>query len=388
MWPTSESFKQALRRPIQEVRCKLEILDTDFNPVVVLGGSGPDKGFIDGVVDVDITRGTRRTLAMSLLNEDGEFSPTGQWGGLFYVNRIIRPWRGLVISESVENPVIEYVPVGTFMVDKTETLVERSMSTVVLSGSDLWKKFHKAQFPEPRTFPAGMLINDFVRTLADESGVTNMVLDPLDSRTANSDRLQVAIAFEKGDVKGDALLKVCNNYSIDIFFDPMGVLRTEDTRSDISRATVWSYGYGDEAGDLAYLIRSVTDDERLYNHVHVTGTGIEESPFTAERMDTDPLSPTNIDRIGDRVYRMVSGVLASQESVDLAAGSLFTTTRIIGQTVNMEAICHPALEGNDVLEVIEPNYAELASNFIVSTFNVPLLTSRQKISMKRVINLA
>ena len=388
MWNISPQFIDALRHPEQEVRSRLEILDTSFNPIMVIGGGGPDKSFVDGMVDVDVSRGTRRTLVMTLLNESGEFSPTSDWGGLFYVNRLVRVYRGLVIGGMPEHPMVEYIPIGTFMIDKTETIVERGLSSVVLSGSDLWKKFNKAQWPAPVTFPAGMLINDFIRQLASESGVTNMVLDPLDSRTANSDRLQVSVSWEKGDIKGDALLQICNNYAIDIYFDPMGVLRTEDSRSPQSRATVWSYGYTDRGPELAYLLRSVTDDERLYNHVHVTGTGNPEVIYTAERRDTDPLSPTNIDRIGDRVYRLVSGVLASQESVDLAANSLFFSTRIIGQTVNMEAICHPALEGNDVLEVIEPNYTDLATTFIISTFNVPLLTSRQKISMKRVINLA
>lgn len=383
MWNISVGFVEALRAEVHEVRAKLEILDTDFNPVLVLGGGGPDKGIIDGIVDLDVTRGTRRTLVASLLNEDGEFSPTSQWGGIFYVNRLLRVYRGLVIGNGVE-----YVPIGTFMVDKTETIVERSMSTVVISGSDLWKKFTKAQYVEPVTYAKGTPLNTVISQIADESGVTKMVLDPLESRTSQSKNLQAAVSFEKGDTKGDALLQLCNNYSIDIYFDPMGTLVTEDLRSPASRATVWSYGYTDQSPELAYLIRSVTDDERLYNHVHVTGTADEETVYTAERRDTDPLSPTNIDRIGDRVYRMSSGVLASQESVDLAATSLFYSTRIIGQTVNLEAICNPAIEGNDVVEVVEPIYTDLATRFIVQTMTIPMLTSRQKISMKRVIDLA
>lgn len=384
MWPISQSFEQALASSTQEVRCRLEILDTDFNPVLVIGGGGPDKGIIDGIVDVDITRGTRRTAVISLLNEDGEFSPNSQWGGLFYVNRLLRLYRGLVIGRGQ----VEYIPVGTFMVDKTETLVERNLSSVVLSGSDLWKKFAKSQYVDPTTYAKGMLLNTFITQICTESGVTKRVLDALSSRTASSDRLQAAVSFEKGDTRGDALKQVCEAYSIDIYFDPMGTLVTEDMRSPGSRSTVWTYGYTDQAADLAYLIRSVTDDDRLYNHVHVAATADEEVVYTAERKDTDPLSPTNIDRIGDRVYRMVSGVLASQESVDMAATSLFYSTRIIGQTVNMEAICHPAIEGNDVLLIVEPRYNQLATTFIVNTFNIPLLTSRQKISMKRVINLA
>lgn len=388
MWTITSAFRAALVKEVQEVRSKIEILDTDFNPVEVIGSGGPGRNFIDGIVDADISRGTRRTMTVSLINEDGEFSPTSQWGGLFYVNRIVRLYRGLVVGGQPDAEEIEYIPIGTFLLDKTETIVERNMSSVVMSGSDMWKKFHKAQYTVPTSYPSGMLINDFVRQIAAESGVTKLSLDPLSSRTANSDRLQVSVAFEKGDIKGDALKQICDNYSIDIYFDPMGTLVTEDKRSPQSRSPVWSYGYTDEGADLAYLIRSVTDDDRLYNHVHVSGTGNEEIVYTAERKDTDPLSPTNINRIGDRVYRMSSGVLASQESVDMAANSLFFSTRIIGQSVNMEAICHPAIEGNDVLTVIEPNYTDLATEFIVETFSIPLITSRQKIMMKRVVNLA
>ena len=383
MWEISSRFETALRRPVQEVRARLEILDTNFKPIKVVGGGGPNKGIIDGIVDLDITRGTRRTTVVSLLNEDGEFSPTSDWGGLLYVNRLIRLYRGLVIGNKTE-----FIPVGTFMIDKTETIVERSMSTIVLSGSDLWKKFSKAQYVEPTKYAKNRSINSIISEIADDSGVTKMVLDPLEDRTSQSKNLQAAVSFEKGDTKGDALMQICSNFGIDIYFNPLGVLVTEDLRSPASRSTVWSYGYTDQSPDLAYLIRSVTDDERLYNHVHVTGTGDEEHIYTAEKRDTDPKSPTNIDRIGDRVYRLSSGVLASQEAVTLAARSLFYSTRIIGQTINLEAICNPALEGNDVVRVVEKNNIGVAARFIIQTLTIPLLTSRQKVSMKRIIDLA
>ncbi len=387
MWTTTQTFKERMADPVLEVRARVEILDTDFNTIAAVGGGGLDKGIIDGVVDLDVTRGTRRTLTMSLLNEDGEFSPTSQWGGLFYVNRLIRMYRGLVTGGSASAPQVEYVPVGTFMVDKTETLVERGMSTVVLAGSDLWKKFSKSQYVVPVTYAKGTLLNTLIRTIASESGVTNLSLDTLSSRTASSDRLQASVSFEKGDTRGDALMQICKAYSIDIYFDPMGVLRTQDFRAPSDLAVVWEFGETDQYPRLAYYIRGITDDERLYNHVYVTGTGDPENIYWAEIKNTDPLSPTNINRIGDRVYRMESGILASQESVDKAAQSLFHTTRIISQGVAIETICHPAFEGNDVVTVIEPVYNQLATKFQVDTLNIPLLTSKQKITMKRVISI-
>src|SRR5688500_12731481 len=125
MWNTSQTFNSRMGESVLEIRVKCEVLDTDFNPILVISGGGPDKAIIDGTVDLDVSRGTRRTLTMSFLNEDAEFSPTSEWGGLLYVNRLIRLHRGLVVSQQGD---VEYVPIGTFMVDKTETLVERGMS--------------------------------------------------------------------------------------------------------------------------------------------------------------------------------------------------------------------------------------------------------------------
>lgn len=387
MWSTSQAFKNRMADPVIEVRAKCEILDTDFNVVRVVGGGGPDKAIIDGTVDLDTARGTRRTLTMAFLNENGEFSPTSDWGGLLYVNRIIRLYRGLVVGEA-GNDEVEYIPIGTFMIDKTETLVERGMSTVIISGSDMWKKFNKSQYVRPITYPKGMLLNTFFGRLATEAGVTRRVLGSLDSRTSASDRLQTAVSFEKGETRGDALKTIAGNYGIDVYFDPLGRFVTEDTRTNSSRAVVWEFGETTNYPQLAYFIRNITDDDRLYNHVFVTGTGREDVVYTAELRNTDPASPTNINRIGDRVYRMESGVLASQESVNLAARSLFQSTRILTEQVAMEVICHPAFEGNDIVRVIENQYSEIATNFSINTLNVPLLTSKQKITMGRVINLA
>jgi hypothetical protein len=388
MWQVSQIFKNKMSEPVQEIRSRIEILDTDMTPIMVIGGGGPDKSLIDGVVDADVERGTRRTLTLSLLNENGEFSPTSQWGGIFYVNRLIRLYRGLVVGGTPTAPDVEYIPIGTFMIDKTETLVERSMSTIVMAGSDLWKKFTKAQFTEPTSFAIGTPINTVISTLAAQSGVTKLALDPLSNRTSNSNNLQKTMSFEKGETKGDALLTICNNYSIDIFFNPMGVLVTEDFRNPLERPATWQLGYGNDKIDLAYLVRSITEDDRLYNHVYVTGTGDPENIYTAERKNVDPLSPMSVDRIGDRVYRLESGVLASQESVDLAAQTLFYKVNILSQTVSLESICMPAFEGNDVVEVIEPNYTDLATRFLLSSFSVPLTSSKQKLTMKQVITLA
>ena len=385
MWAISDQFRSRLTGRVQEVRAKIEIMDTDLVPIRVLGGVGPDRSLIDATVDVDVSRGTRRTLVMSLLNADAEFSPTSDWGGLFYVNRVIRVYRGLVIGGAPGNEQIEYIPTGTFLVDKTETLVERGMSTVIIAGSDFWKKFTKAQFVQPVSFPKNTPINNIISYLASYAGVTKMSLDPLSSRTTLSKNIQAIKAFEVGDTAGDALKKIATDHGLDIFFDPLGVLISQDVRAPSDSAIVWRFTQ--EADEIAYLLRYVTDDDRLYNAVSVVGTANEAQIYRKVLTNNDPASPINVSRIGLRMYRMESGVLGSQEAVDKTAETLFHRHSLLSQSVAMEAITNPALEGNDVVEVVEPQYTGLTTTFRIETFSIPMFTSKQKIGMSRVVNL-
>lgn len=393
MWPVSQRFLDELKKPIHTVAARVDFLDTDFMPVKSIAGyngAEPNDVLIDGAVDVDVDRGTRRTLTMSLLNPGGEFTASGDaftqqtdWDGFFYVNRLIRLWRGVRYHDGTE----ELAPVGTFMVDKSETLVERSMSTVVIAGSDLWKKFAKSQFGTPTTFTDGTAINSIIETMASSAGVTLLSLDPLTGRTAASKNIQRDITFEADETRGEALLKICGHYGVEIFFDPMGVLRTRDFQNPYDRPTIWFY---DEQDDLTFFMRSVIDDERLYNHTVVTGTGDAEiggTIYKAELKDNDPGSPTNITRLGDRVFRFSSSLLASQESVDKAVYTIFYRHFLINNRIAMEAVCNPAIEGNDVVWIAENKFSKIDGRFLLNTFSIPLVTSKQKLSMKRVLDI-
>ena len=381
MWTVSPAFEAALRAPVHTVRIRVDVLDTSLN--LVEGGSlTPTVNIVDGGVDVDVTRGNRRTFQMNLLNNDGEFSPGTDLSGLFYVNRAVRLWRGVGYGDSDE----ELVPIGTFLLDKADVTIERNMSIVTLSGQDMWKKMSKSQFTVPTTYAAGTPLNDVIRDMAADAGVTQMVLDPLVDRASNAKNLNVARSYEVGDRRGEELVKLCDAFGIDVFFDPLGRLVTEDFRDPADTATVWTY-QPEESGLMAQLQAS-WDDEKLFNHVVVIGTGDETQSYRAELKDEDPLSPTRISLIGDRVKRMESGVLASQEAVDKAALTLYYNNLVLTENIRMEAMCNPALEGNDVVRVIEPDYANLDARYRLTSFNVPLSTSKQTLHMTRALRLS
>jgi hypothetical protein len=385
VYAVSSSFLAELKNPVHTFRSKMAVLDTNFNPVYEFLDSGvksndATKTMTDGSVDVDVTRLTRRTFTASVLNPDSIWSPRSDWGGLFYVNRLIRLYRGIDFGSATE-----MVPVGTFMIDNADVAVERNMSIVVLSGSDLWKKFSKSMFPYNRTWAEGTKINEVIDDIADAAGVQYRNLDPLTNRSSDDRKISKKFSVEQGDNRGEALGKVCKDNGIDVYFDTLGRLTTQDFRRPGDTAVVYTYDPNDNNNLIT--IKSSYTDGNLYNSVLVIGTKDKDNIVVARVRDTDPKSVTNVSRLGERVFKYESDNIGTQAVADTTAESLFYKHVLVNEDITLETICNPAYEGNDVVHVDEREFSQLNGNFRLRAFTVPLSSSRQTLRLLREIKL-
>lgn len=367
------------------MRVHMDVLDTNFNTVFQfkdIGAALDDATdiLIDGNVDVDVTRLTRRTFTANLLNPGGIWSPGSDWAGTFYVNRLIRLYRGIDFGDSSE-----MVPIGTFMIDHADVAVERNMSVVVLSGSDLWKKFGKSRFPRNKTWAAGTSINTIIRDVADAAGVTKLVLDPLSSRATADKQVTKKFAVEQGDNRGEAIGKLCANHGIDIYFDTLGRLTTQDFTTPGDKAVVYTYDPGNNNNLLT--VKTSYSDDNLYNAVLVLGTADPDNVKVARVRDTDPSSVTSVDRIGERVFVHESSDIGTQTVAEKTAERLFYKHVLINEDITLETICNPAFEGNDVISVKEMDFAGINRKYRIKAFTVPMSTSKQTIRLLREIKL-
>jgi hypothetical protein len=362
----------------------MEVLDTNFQPVAVFNDAGsvedPTRVLVDGSVDADTTRLTRRTFTATVLNEDGQWSPQSDWGGLFYVNRVIRLYRGIDYGDATE-----LVPIGTFLIDHADVTVERNMSMVVLSGSDLWKKFGKAIFSKAQSWAAGTSINTVISAIATASGVTRMTLDPLSSRATADTQLGTIFAVERGDNKGEALDRLCKAYGIDIYFDPTGYLVTEDFKTPGSTAVV--YTYDPDVNNNLLVVKSSYSDDNLYNSVLVIGTKDKNNIVTYQIRDTNALSVTNITLLGERVLKFESDQIGTTALAQATATKLFYKSVLVNEDISLETVCNPAYEGNDVIKVVETDFAQLNDTYRLKAFTVPLSSTRQTLRLLREIRL-
>ena len=396
MWDASTAFFAELRTGYTTAS-RLEVLNDDFDPIedYTIDNSPVSQKTLtnflsDGNIDVDTERGTRRTAEVTIINPTAEFTPSlkgfqadSPWAGVVYVNRVIRLSRGVYFGD-----VPEYIPVGTFLVDNAQVIVERNMSLVVLTLSDMWKKLTKSILAAPKNFPSDTPYNTIISELVNEAGADQPlapVLSDLSARAAEDKKIDTKITLEEGDSRGERLKEYCTAWDIDAYFDPKGRFITQDRQSPRDKEVVWHfYSSPDRDGMLVNVSRSFNDDN-LYNHVVVIG-GTVQNPIRRERKDEDPSSKFNIQSIGDRVLLIKDDKLTSVNKVLRRLDEEWQMRTKISETTECEVICNPALEGDDVIKLTEENFARVDQTYRLKRFNVPMVTSRMKIQVADVVD--
>ena len=389
MWNVSQEFRQQLRNPNQQIASKATLLDSSFREIpdgdFFTAGANDFQDFIvDGNVDIDRDRGTRRTGELTILNRNGNFTPDGSindYEGRFYVNRIVRLYRGVVPAGGTAL----YAPIGTFMVDSIDTLVERNMSVVNLTLSDLWKKLEKSIATRTHTYPVDTHINDIIKDQAAKAGADFPLAPAIDTLTGSfrdyeSRHLTRKLTIERGESRGQFLKDLANRYGIDIYFDQQGRLTTNDRKDPKDASEVWHFYSSTDPTRFGMLhaVRRTISDDGFYNHVFVIGLGDPKNPVFYEAKNNDPTSPANIDRLGDRVKILENQNWTKQSMVNEAGRRLWDRRYNLFEEVVIDTICNPALEADDVIRIEEP-LAKLNSLYRIKALNIPLTTSKQTI---------
>lgn len=372
----------------------------------------------DGNVDVDVDRLIRRTAELTILNPTNQFTPRRSIDvdtdedkpgepalvGYVYLNRYVRIERGIHLG----NGQHIYAPVGTFMIDVAEIIAERNMTVVNLTLSDLAKRLTKSYFIRPKKYDANTHYNTIIKDLLDQAGITNAMIGSIDNlsirQSEDEKKINKILKFERGESRGEKLKELCDKWDIDIYFDPMGKLRTEDRRRDKGDkgsglvAPVFTFAASDRQpgeGAIVSIKRSLSDDN-LFNHLVVVGTGNEKNPVIVSRKNTNPKSKTNVERIGFRTYLIETERANTEAEANKILDRQWKRRLHLEESVTIDAICMPLLEGNDVIGVRDDEYTRvykekkgtnIAKRYRLKRFNIPLVTSRQSLEVTDTVTM-
>jgi len=331
------------------VEAELFLRGESVGTIPVLGGDWTD----------DRKANVRRSCRLSL-PPTAELIPAAEWsgdGGLWPIGNEIQLRSGLVLPDGTP----ELLPVGRYRISKPVVNDSGSSITLSVEGYDRGRAVSRARFSSPYSIPSG---TDYATAIRDLLLSRVPSLAPSDFRfmaTDGSDGGPVfttpGLLFTSQDDPWVKAMEMAQSFGAELFFDGSGdpVLRLE--RDPSINEPDWDYSEG-EGTNLLGVDRSL-DDEASYNGVVVTGSNSElPAPLHAEHWDTDPSSPTYYDPAlpeasfyGPVPFFMDSQYIMTQAQADLAAQNNFLRVSGITETVNFNAIVHPAHESGDIVRV-------------------------------------
>ncbi len=330
-----------------------------------------DVPLLDGSVSVDGARDERRSLDITLSNDDGSLAhrPSGFW-----YDKIIKPFRGVQLNDGS----LYYWPLGEFLIDKINA--PNFPLNVKVVGRDYTKKLIEDEFQQATAFLAGTPIEQVIETILVNGGIRKYVLP------STGIGLSKEFLFKSETTRWKAITEIliANNY--EGFFDATGTFIMRRFKDPAGRAKSFTFQVG-SASNLAAYTKSAASTN-LYNAITVTSQSSNPNilPISGTAENHDPYSPASIENLGRRrTLFWSSPLITMQWQADAIAQRLLTVAATDTFVVNLTALVFPFLEALEVVDFMDPNLAPgEPTRFLLTDFTIPLGLGTMDANAKRI----
>jgi hypothetical protein len=236
---------------------------------------------------------------------------------------------------------------GEYMIDNINQ--SDFPNTMSVTCRDYTKKLLMAKFKAPIEFPKNHPIEEIVRAIAVSGGIPASRLN-LPFTGKNTGRVY---PFDSGSERWNAIEEVSIAYGYEVYFTDQGILTMSAMQDPTTGVVSWDFNTG-PGGNIASFSKSASD-ARLFNHVVVTGEATDQLPVYAEVFNTEPTSPTRINRLGIRTYHYNSSFIET-ESQALETATRFLKVQALEQfEVSIDSIVMPWLDVGSIVNFHDPN---------------------------------
>ena len=268
--------------------------------------------------------------------------------------------------------------VGEFCIDNIAEANHPRQTKI--SGRDYTKRCLTSKIERDMSFEHGTPISLLIRSLAANAGITKFKI-PTTTETLGS-----TMSFDRGTERWNIMKQAANSNNYELFMDQFGFLTMRKFNDPALSPLAHVFQTG-AAGNLVSWDRSV-NDSRLYNHIIVTGEVTSEDgglPFFGEAKNTEPSSPTRIERIGDRSYFYTSSFFTSdQQCIDMAL-RLLKEKALESYEINWQSFNYPWLDAGEIVDFLDPERLDHEpTRFLMDTLAIPLGLGPMSATGKRV----
>ena len=258
--------------------------------------------------------------------------------------------------------------VGEFCIDGIDG--DNFPSLLRVTGRDYAKRLLNAKFENSVTFSQGTSVDQLVRAVAANGGITKMMLG------SGGAALGAEISFERGTERWKAIKDVCTSTGTEVFFDRQGYLITRPFLDPTTSPFAVTLKTGTGGGNLATFSKRSTD-ARVKNIIIVTSENSDDlasgNIWFGRAENTEPTSPTRTQRLGDRQDFIKSTLVRSNEACQALAEQRLKISALEEFELNFSSLVYPWLEVGEVLRFEDPNAgSDEPDRFLLSTLTIPM----------------
>lgn len=355
----------ALIAGIVRIRRRVEIYESD--------GTTPwdierwDARLTDGQVTVDRERDERRMCDITLENNDNALK-IDPYNGFWY-DKILKVFWGIRYYSSSGQEKLWETQIGEFMLDQiTEA---RFPNEVKVTGRDYVKKCLSSKLKTSLSFDQFTPIEQIITAMAANCGITKFAMPYTGEGFAKD------VAFERGTERWNVMKQLADSIGYELYFRGDGFLTMRPYGDPTLSPLMWIFNQSPLDGTIVEYERT-TNDSRIKNHIIVTGStstdlaGLSTTAF-AEAINNDPLSPTRVDRIGDRTEPIESDFITTRQQAEEMANTRLRISALEEFSINFSSLIIPWLDAGDIVGIVEPGESEFVPNrFLLANFTMPL----------------
>lgn len=353
MITVSEEFKEAVWQD-HEVITKMEIL---VNGIAVREVTE----IVDGSITADISNSVRRRCTVTVIDVDGDLTPTDPSDLLAPYGNEVKLYRGIMLPGGPE-----YVPQGVFRIGRVNKSGGGADRKINFEGYDRSRAVSKYRFEESYVVAKGTNYATAATALV-KSALPGVVVN-FPSTTNNTPLL----VFDEMEDRWEALEKMAKSLGLEVFFDVNGAVVMEQ-EPDLETAEPVAEYIGDYKDTLLEISQD-SDDEGVYSIAIVTGeNSSNDTPYRGYAKDTDPSSPTYADgKFGKVPTWLRSQFIASTAQAQAAAEALLRrASRRSVESLDITQIVNPAHEEGDIIRVIDEDTG-INALCMIESLTIPL----------------
>ena len=374
-----ERYLRELQEPTVYPTAKLYLLNPDETIDYEVSSE-----FLSGNISVTRNNGVRRTATITISNADKVFKIgiNNIWFG-----QKVRIDAGIRFSDGseylicqgifyIKDPTESYNPTANTMtlnlVDKFAWLDGSLNGT--LSG------IHQINpGDDMRVAAAGLLSQDAGNGLSVDcappifdSYYNDKVATLTDGSTVPFTNAPYTYRTNEGATRGDVLLAINTMLVASCGYDTYGRFRYWSAQADIvdkNRPVAWEFST-DKAELLG--IESTHQMSSMYNDVKVVGSIINGVQVTGRATNKNPMSDTNVNRIGYKTYTINDTKYYTYDQANEAAKYELRNRTILSRSVTIASSPLYHIQEGDLVTFLDPSKSLIPEKYLVTGFTLPI----------------